>query len=191
MAGLKGGLMRLPAWLRRGAAGAAESGPGEDTPGVLFVCMGNICRSPTAEAVLRLKLRQAGLHEQVRVDSAGTGGWHAGEPPDPRAVRVAEARGYDLAPLRARQVRAEDFSRHRWVLAMDQDNLSWLRGKAPPEAAAELGLLMAHAQRHRDVLEVPDPYYGTQAGFERVLDLVEDACDGLLARLQADLGSPR
>lgn len=186
--------MRLPAWMRRGTADgadAAEQAPADDATGVLFVCMGNICRSPTAEGVFRLKLRQAGLHTRVRVDSAGTGGWHAGEPPDPRAVRVAEARGYDLAPLRARQVQAEDFARHRWVLAMDEDNLSWLRGKAPADAPAELGLLMAHAQRHRDVREVPDPYYGAQAGFERVLDLVEDACDGLLARLQAELGLPR
>jgi len=183
--------MRLPAWMRRGAAdGAAPGGP-EQVPGVLFVCMGNICRSPMAEGVFRLKLRQAGLHAQVRVDSAGTGGWHAGEPPDPRAVRVAQARGYDLAPLRARQVRTDDFARHRWVLAMDEDNLAWLRGKAPADAPAELGLLMAHAQRHRDVPEVPDPYYGAQAGFERVLDLVEDACDGLVARLQAELGGPR
>ncbi|MBZ8141467.1 phosphotyrosine protein phosphatase [Rubrivivax gelatinosus] len=150
---------------------------------VLMVCMGNICRSPTAEGVLRAKLEAAGLAREVRVDSAGTHGYHVGEAPDPRAVRFAAARGYDLARLRARKVAREDFSRYDWILAMDEDNLTRLRQIAPDDAGADLGLLMDHALRHSGVREVPDPYYGAAAGFERVLDLVEDACEGIVARL--------
>jgi len=152
---------------------------------VLMVCMGNICRSPTAEGVLRAKLRQAGLHARVVVDSAGTHGLHAGEPPDPRAIRSAAQRGYELADLRARPVQAEDFTRFDWLLAMDEANLAWLRSRVPEGATPRIDLLMAHARNHADVNEVPDPYYGAAAGFERVLDLVEDACDGLVARLAA------
>ncbi|WP_164962733.1 low molecular weight protein-tyrosine-phosphatase [Rubrivivax sp. JA1026] len=150
---------------------------------ILLVCMGNICRSPTAEGVLRAKLDAAGLAKRLRVDSAGTHGYHAGEAPDPRAVRHAAARGYDLARLRARKVEREDFSRFDWILAMDEDNLARLRQIAPDDARADLGLLMEHALQHAGVREVPDPYYGSAAGFERVLDLVEDACDGIVARL--------
>ncbi|MCC9596033.1 MULTISPECIES: low molecular weight protein-tyrosine-phosphatase [unclassified Rubrivivax] len=150
---------------------------------ILLVCMGNICRSPTAEGVLRAKLDAAGLAKRLRVDSAGTHGYHAGEAPDPRAVRHAAARGYDLARLRARKVEREDFSRFDWILAMDEDNLARLRQIAPDDARADLGLLMEHALQHAVVREVPDPYYGSAAGFERVLDLVEDACDGIVARL--------
>jgi protein-tyrosine phosphatase len=174
-------------WRRNGPADMSAEVPPAHAISVLMVCMGNICRSPTAEGVLRGKLAQAGLATQVRVDSAGTGGWHAGEAPDPRAIRAAAQRGYDLAPLRARQVQAADFHRHTVVLAMDDDNLDWLRQKAPPDATARLELLMAHARRHTEVAEVPDPYYGSPAGFERVLDLVEDACDGLVARLREEL----
>jgi protein-tyrosine phosphatase len=151
-----------------------------------MVCMGNICRSPTAEAVLRAKLQAAGLAQRVLVDSAGTHGYHVGEPPDPRAVKHAAARGYDLSRLRARRVRADDFARFHWVLAMDDANLEALAEAAPPDTSARVGLLMAHAVRHAGVREVPDPYYGAPAGFDRVLDLVEDACDGLVARLQQD-----
>lgn len=150
---------------------------------ILLICMGNICRSPSAEGVLRAKLEAAGLGRQVRVDSAGTLGYHAGEAPDPRAVRHAAARGYDLTRLRARKVEREDFSRFDWILGMDEDNLARLRQIAPDDARADLGLLMDHALRHAGVREVPDPYYGSAAGFERVLDLVEDACDGIVARL--------
>ncbi len=154
---------------------------------VLLVCMGNICRSPMAEGVLRAKLRQAGLHTRVVVDSAGTHGYHAGEPPDPRAVRSAAQRGYELAHLRARPVQAEDYTRFDWLLAMDETNLAWLQSRLPAGATPRLGLLMAHARRHGDVVEVPDPYYGAAAGFDRVLDLLEDACDGLVAGLAASL----
>lgn len=156
---------------------------------VLMVCMGNICRSPTAEGVLRAKLQAAGLGKQVEVDSAGTAGSHRGEPPDARAVRYAAGRGYDLSSLRARRVTRDDLERFDWVLAMDEDNLESLRRLLPELGGARVGLLMAHAQRFTDVREVPDPYYGSPAGFEHVLDLVEDACDGLVARLAQELGT--
>jgi protein-tyrosine phosphatase len=156
---------------------------------VLMVCMGNICRSPTAEGVLRAKLQAAGLHREVEVDSAGTHGYHLGEPPDARATRHAATRGYDLSKQRARRVVAEDFLRFDWVLAMDEDNLDRLREIAPADSSARVGLLLEHAERFADVREVPDPYYGSPAGFDRVLDLVEDACDGLVARLRRELGT--
>ncbi|WP_235823565.1 low molecular weight protein-tyrosine-phosphatase [Azohydromonas sediminis] len=154
------------------------------TTRVLMVCMGNICRSPTAEAVLRTQAALRGLARRVEVDSAGTHGWHAGEPPDPRAQAHGARRGYDLAPLRARRVQAVDFERFDLILAMDRDNLAQLLALRPPGAAARLELLMHFARRHA-VDEVPDPYYGAADGFERVLDLVEDACEGLLDHLCA------
>jgi len=150
---------------------------------VLMVCMGNLCRSPTAEAVLRHKLKAAGLDKTVEVDSAGTYGGHVGEPPDARAQRQAKQRGYDLSRLRARRLTVEDFARFDWVVAMDEDNLSRMAELAPAGHAARLQLLMAHATRHTDVKAVPDPYYGPPAGFDRVLDLIEDACDGLVSEL--------
>ncbi len=182
-------MRNLRQWLRK----APDEEPvAPDAIRLLMVCMGNICRSPTAEGVLRAKLRQAGLHTRVVVDSAGTHGYHAGEPPDPRAIRSAAQRGYELADLRARPVQAEDYIRFDWLLAMDQANLAWLQSRLPEGAAPRLGLLMAHARSHADVVEVPDPYYGAAAGFERVLDLVEDACDGLVAGLAVSVpGEPR
>jgi len=150
---------------------------------VLMVCMGNICRSPTAEAVLRHKLKAAGLDQRVEVDSAGTYGGHIGEPPDARAQRHAKLRGYDLSRLRARRLAAEDFERFDWVIAMDEDNLARLADLAPDGHGARLQLLMAHAKRRTDVTGVPDPYYGPPAGFDHVLDLIEDACDGLVSEL--------
>ncbi|WP_374593009.1 low molecular weight protein-tyrosine-phosphatase [Aquabacterium sp.] len=152
---------------------------------ILMVCMGNICRSPTAEGVLRHKLRQAGLHKRVLVDSAGTIASHAGEAPDPRAQSHALRRGYELADLRARQVQPADFMRFDWLLAMDHDNLAWLRQACTPEHQGKLKRLLEFApQLGRD--DVPDPYYGGPAGFEAVLDLVETACDELVRRLQAE-----
>jgi protein-tyrosine phosphatase len=148
---------------------------------VLFVCLGNICRSPTAHGVLQHKLAQRGLAGRVRVDSAGTGGWHAGEPPDRRSQRHAAARGYDLSGLRARQVVPEDFSRFTHILAMDRSNLDDLHVLKPAAFSGELGLFLGYGSR--GLLEVPDPYYGGAKGFEDVLDLVEDAADGLIARL--------
>lgn len=154
------------------------------TTRVLMVCMGNICRSPTAEAVLRAQAALRGLARRVEVDSAGTHGWHAGEPPDPRAQAHGARRGYDLAPLRARRVQAADFERFDLILAMDRGNLAQLLELRPPGAGARVELLMRFARRHA-VDEVPDPYYGAADGFERVLDLVEDACEGLLDHLCA------
>ncbi len=147
-----------------------------------MVCMGNICRSPTAEAVLRHKLAAAGLGEKVTVDSAGTHAWHAGSPPDLRSAAHAKRRGYDLSTLRARAVSPADFERFDFILAMDWDNLSLLGKQCPLQYRPKLGRLTDHCRQHQaDV--VPDPYQGGAAGFEQVLDLVEDACDGFVALL--------
>lgn len=150
---------------------------------VLFVCMGNICRSPTAEAVMRHKLREAGLGETVRIDSAGTHAWHAGAPPDHRSALHAARRGYDLSALRAREVVDADFERFDLILAMDWDNLALLEERCPPEHQRKLGRLTEHCRR-RDSPVVPDPYAGGAEGFEEVLDLVEDACEGLIERIR-------
>ena len=154
---------------------------------VLMVCSGNICRSPTAEAVLRARLERAGLGGRIAVDSAGTHGFHVKEPPDPRAQEAARRRGYDLSALRARNVVGEDFVRFQRILAMDQGHLQWLQESAPPDARARVELLMNHAGRFRGQAEVPDPYYGSARDFEKVLDLVEDACDGLVRDLAVEL----
>src|SRR6187402_1503231 len=142
---------------------------------VLIVCMGNICRSPTAEAVLRQRLAAGGLDGRVEVDSAGTGGWHAGHAPDSRAQRHALLRGYDLSRLRARRVVEEDFERFDLLLAMDEDNLADLQRLKPAGAGAELRLFAA--------AEVPDPYHGSAQGFENVLDLIEKGSDALVGEL--------
>ncbi|MDE2146832.1 MAG: low molecular weight phosphotyrosine protein phosphatase [Burkholderiales bacterium] len=152
-----------------------------------MVCTGNICRSPTAEAVLRAKLEQAGLGDRVAVASAGTTGWHEGEAPDPRARQHALLRGYDLSALRARALRPEDYERHDLILAMDEGHLAHLQAHAPAGSRARLQPLLAYARRFAGTAEVPDPYYGPPQGFEQVLDLVEDACEGLVACLAAEL----
>jgi protein-tyrosine phosphatase len=154
---------------------------------VLMVCMGNICRSPTAEAVLRHRLQRAGL-VGIEVDSAGTHAGHIGHQPDDRAIAHAGRRGYDLAHLQARRVRSDDFEAFDLVVSMDDDNLAALQQICPPEAAHKLVLLLDFAPG-ADQLQVPDPYYGGPAGFERVLDLVELGCDGLLQYLQLQQGS--
>ena len=154
---------------------------------LLFVCMGNICRSPTAEGVMRGLLREEGLEHAVEVDSAGTGDWHVGNPPDARATVAARARGVTLAGA-ARQIAAADFEDHDLILAADRDNLRDLRAGLPAGARAELHLLREFdpASADGDDLDVPDPYYGGDDGFEHVLDLVEAACRGLLDSLRAD-----
>ncbi len=152
---------------------------------VLFVCMGNICRSPTAEGVFRQRLQQAGLLDRVTVDSAGTGDWHVGKAPDSRSAKVALRRGYDLSSLRARQVAVQDFSRFDLILAMDHDNLARLQALCPQGRGAELDLFLRRYQLALD--EVPDPYYGGADGFEQVLDLIEQASDGLLAEIRGCL----
>lgn len=155
---------------------------------ILVVCMGNICRSPTAEAVLRHKLRGAGLHDAVMVDSAGTHAWHAGSPPDARSVAHAARRGYDLTGLRAREVVEADFDQFDLILAMDWDNLTLLEERCPPPYRRKLGRLTEHCRLH-DSPVVPDPYAGGAQGFEEVLDLVEDACDGLVTMLRRQQGA--
>jgi protein-tyrosine phosphatase len=161
--------------------------PVEPSPyAVLFCCMGNICRSPSAEGLLRAELVRLGLDAQLRVDSAGTHGYHAGEPPDARAQRHALRRGVDLGKLRARQVELADFERFDLVIAMDRDNLQHLRELCPPQLQHKLCLMMSFAPR-AGTDEVPDPYYGGAEGFERVLDLLEQACAGLLGHVQAEL----
>ncbi|MEE8877306.1 low molecular weight protein-tyrosine-phosphatase [Pseudomonas helleri] len=152
---------------------------------VLFVCLGNICRSPTAEGVLRKKLRDAGLAERIEVASAGTGGWHSGEAPDVRSQRAAKRRDYDLSAQRAQQVSAADFNRYDLILAMDKSNLRDLKALQPAGAKAELDLFLRRYAAVKD--EVPDPYYDGEQGFEEVLDLVERACDLLVIELKGRL----
>jgi protein-tyrosine phosphatase len=148
---------------------------------VLFVCMGNICRSPTAEGVFRHFVEESGLAERVEVDSAGTHAYHVNEPADARARAAAERRGYSLDGIRARRVDESDFERFDYIVAMDRDNLAVLQSQSDPQHEEKLYLLLEFAQGAED--EVPDPYYGGATGFERVLDLVEDASRGLLETL--------
>jgi protein-tyrosine phosphatase len=155
----------------------------QDKIGVVFVCMGNICRSPTAEAVFRHQVEKAGLEGRITIDSAGTHDYHIGAPPDPRTRQAAQRRGYDMAALRGRQVGVADFSRFDYVLAMDGNNLSILERLRPRGTESHLGLFLEFAGRHRE-REVPDPYYGGEDGFERVLDMVEDAAEGLLKHIR-------
>jgi protein-tyrosine phosphatase len=150
---------------------------------VLFVCMGNICRSPTAEGVFRKVLAERAPELDVEIDSAGTHGYHAGAAPDPRACRAAERRGVDLKSLRARRVTEEDFERFELVLAMDEQNREFLLELSPPEYRDRIRLFMDFAP-HLARREVPDPYYGGSTGFEHVLDLVEEAATGLLEHLR-------
>ena len=152
--------------------------------GVLFVCLGNICRSPTAHGVFQQRVDQHRLGDRIVVDSCGTGDWHIGHAPDQRSAAAALQRGYDLSALRARQVEAEDFRRFDYILAMDTNNLRDLQRLRPHDFHGELGLFLDYA-RDIDEREVPDPYYGGGDDFDRVLDLVENAADGLLQRLIA------
>ena len=153
--------------------------------GVLFVCTGNICRSPTAEAIFRKLAADAGMAEAVVADSAGTHGYHVGEPPDTRAQKAAAKRGYDLSGLRARRIEDADFRRFDLLLAMDQDHYAILARSGGSSAGRKLKLMMSYAQRFKE-RDVPDPYYGGPQGFERVLDLLEDAASGLLKSLRKD-----
>ncbi len=150
---------------------------------VLFVCLGNICRSPTAEAVLAARVADAGLGSRIRIDSAGTGDWHLGRPPDPRTRHAASARGYDMEALRARQVRPADFRDFDYILAMDEANLRDLRRLCPQWYGGRLDLFLRAAGTSA-VLEVPDPYAGEAGHFEAVLDLIESGVDRLLAELR-------
>jgi protein-tyrosine phosphatase len=152
---------------------------------VLFVCMGNICRSPTAEGVFRQRVREAGLEQRIMIDSAGTHDYHIGKPPDRRAQAAAAGRGYDLSGLRGRQVEKRDFEEFDYILAMDTENLVNLNRIKPPQHKARVGLFSEYGQ-HSGAREVPDPYYGGDQGFEQVLDMVETAAAGLLAEITRD-----
>jgi protein-tyrosine phosphatase len=155
---------------------------------LLFVCMGNICRSPTAEAVMRAIVAREGLEGEIEIDSAGTGAWHVGEPPDRRSTAVARERGIVMEGA-ARQVTEADFEAYDLLLAADEQNVAALRAMAPDDAgAAKVVLLREYdaASAAAGDLEVPDPYYGGPNGFGHVLDLVQAACDGLLERLRAE-----
>ena len=151
---------------------------------VLFVCLGNICRSPTAEAVVRALAARDTPGLEIEVDSAGTHGYHTGSPPDERSIAAAHRRGIDMSSLRARVVEPGDFERFDLVLAMDESVYERLRGLAPRPLAERVRLFLHYAPQlgRRDV---PDPYYGGPGGFEEVLDLVEEAARGLLAALGA------
>jgi protein-tyrosine phosphatase len=154
---------------------------------VLFVCMGNICRSPTAEGVFKHLVEKRGLQGRVISDSAGTHDYHVGEPPDARAMQAAARRGYDLSSLRARQVAPCDFDAFDYLLAMDENNLTQLRKWAPKPHAEKAQLFLEFSSLDPGG-ELPDPYYGGAAGFERVLDLVEDAAARLLDEIEKRLG---
>jgi protein-tyrosine phosphatase len=157
------------------------------TISVCFVCLGNICRSPTAEAVMRQQVSDAKLAERILIDSAGTGDWHIGEAPDERAQRAAAQRGYDLSGLRGRQISRADFERFDLLIAMDDANVANLRRICPPSQRDKIRLLMEFVPqtdgRWPGEREVTDPYFGGAAGFEQVLDQCEAACRGLIAAL--------
>jgi protein-tyrosine phosphatase len=152
---------------------------------VLFVCLGNICRSPTADGIFRDLVAREKLDQKIRVDSAGTGDWHIGKAPDPRTVAAACQRGYDLSVLRARQVSRCDFEEFDYVLAMDKSNLMNLQRMKPSTYTGHLGLFLEFGSRG-DYREVPDPYHGGKDDFELVLDLVEDAAQGLLNHIRSN-----
>ena len=162
----------------------SASSPAQTTPvRILMVCMGNICRSPTAQGVLERLLAQQGLQRSITVDSAGTHDYHIGRAPDSRSQRHALARGYDLSGQRARQLQRQDFTAFDWILVMDAGNEHLTRGLCPPQYQHKIRRLASFCQTHI-ADEVPDPYYGGAAGFEAVLDLCEDACAGLIQQLQ-------
>lgn len=149
---------------------------------VLFVCLGNICRSPTAEAVLKASASYAGL--DLTIDSASTSGWHTGQPPDARAVEHGKQRGYRFDGQRSSYLEDADFTRFDYIIAMDEANLQAIHERAPDGASCEIALLLDYAP-DQDVREVPDPYYSGSHGFERVLDLIELGCTGLLTRIKS------
>ena len=153
-----------------------------DKVSVLFICMGNICRSPTAEGVLRSKVDTAGLGDRVHIDSAGTHAYHIGSSPDARAQKAALGRGYDLASLRGRQDSDQEFETFDYILALDRENLDNLLRRCPEQHKRKLRLCLAFSRDYPN-LDVPDPYYGGSKGFEQVLDMVEDAAEGLLVEI--------
>ena len=153
---------------------------------VLFVCMGNICRSPTAHAVFRQQVLVAGLADQFEIDSAGTHAYHIGNPADSRAIATARQRGIEMSDLRARQTSAADFTHFDYILAMDGDNLHLLKASCPQEEEHRLSLMLEWTTGWGS--EVPDPYYGGDTGFEHVFDMLIDACAALLGHIQSRHG---
>lgn len=156
---------------------------------VLFVCLGNICRSPTAHGVMLARLQDEDLLGQVEVDSAGTSDWHIGNPPDPRSQKAALARGVDISDQQARQVCDEDFQVFDYIIAMDRSNLEALDSIHQRVRGTEPQLFLREFSKNYDEHEVPDPYYGGEAGFRHVVDLVEDACEGLLQDIKKRLNA--
>jgi protein-tyrosine phosphatase len=154
---------------------------------VLFVCTGNICRSPSAEAILRHKAGQRGLADTLQIDSAGLGEWHLGHPPDPRAVDAVEARGYPMGAQTARLVDRRDFQRFDFVVAMDEGHYTELARMCPADARDRLRLFLEFAP-HAGGKSVPDPYYGDARGFDTMVDLIEAGTDGLLAEIAERAG---
>lgn len=157
------------------------------TVNVLFVCLGNICRSPTAHGVFQHIVDAQGLGQAIHVDSAGTAAFHVGKSPDERAVLAASRRGYDLSPLVARQVSLEDYERFDFILPMDRMNLGNLQAMVPSHFSGDLRLFREFGNKHRQYRQIPDPYNGGEEGFELVLDLIEDASHGLLNTIKARL----
>ncbi|MBV1922189.1 MAG: low molecular weight phosphotyrosine protein phosphatase [Pseudomonadales bacterium] len=153
---------------------------------VLLVCLGNICRSPTAEVVFRSGIDKAGLNSCVDIVSCGTAGYHIGESPDSRSQAAAKDRGYDMSALRGRQIQNDDFECFDFILAMDESNLCELKQRCPKQYVTKLELFLTYAGNYQET-EVPDPYYGGQQGFSHVLDLVEDASKGLVEVIKARL----
>ena len=153
---------------------------------VLFVCLGNICRSPTAEGVFRTKVRAAGLQDQIEIDSAGTGDWHVGRPPDKRAQQYAAQAGYDLSDLRGRQVGVEDFRNFDYILPMDQQNLMDLQQMKPDSFEGVLALFLSY-DKAIPIDEVPDPYSMGEPAFRNAIKLIERGCDALLAEIRSRL----
>lgn len=153
---------------------------------VLMVCMGNICRSPMAEGILRREIAKAGLQEQVMIDSAGTHSYHIGEPPDPRAQNAINLRGVNISGLRGRQVADADFDKFDYILAMDKGNLGILSRNAPAHAHGKIRLLLSFSSKYPNQ-EVPDPYYGGARGFEENLDMIEDAVQGVIGDIREKL----
>jgi len=165
---------------------ATLPGLGDETYKVLFVCTGNICRSPTAEAVFRHHVSDAGLAAHIGIDSAGTHGYHIGEPPDPRSVAEGASRGFKMEMLRARKVRASDFQLFDLILAMDAEHLAHLQALQPTGSKATVKLFLDYHPRTPGA-DVPDPYYGNKSGFTHVLDMIEEASRELLADVQRQL----